>query len=51
MTQNEEKLLSLISQSQNPVEALKTAVKVIQDFLMQLESSAQPSPACPQEHD
>ena len=48
MTKNEKELLSLISQSKNPVKALETAVKVIQDFLAQSESSQAPIPVVPQ---
>lgn len=51
MNTKETELISLIRQSDNPIKAIETATKVILGFLVPLESSQQPSPACPQAHD
>ena len=51
MNTKESELLSLIRQSDDPIKAIETATKVILGFLVQPESSQQPSPACPQAHD
>ena len=51
MKSTEAELINLIRQTDNPIKAIETATKVILGFLVPLESSQQPSPACPQAHD
>lgn len=49
MTENEIKLINIIREQENPVQALMVAVKIIVSYLVQHESSPKPSPAVPWE--
>lgn len=45
MNENEQKLIGMIRESDDPEKAIQTAVEVITDFLRQLQSSESPLPA------
>jgi hypothetical protein len=49
MTDHEKELLQFIRSSSDPAKALEIAIKVIVEFLRQLESSPEPSPDSAQE--
>ena len=46
MTDNEQELIKLIRENDNPEQALMTATVIILDFLKQHESSEVQAPAC-----
>ena len=48
MTDNEQELINLIRENDNPEQALMTATAIILDFLKQHESSEGQVPACHQ---
>lgn len=49
MTENENKLLEIVRNHPEPEQAVEIAIKTICEFLMQLESSREPSLVCPRE--
>jgi hypothetical protein len=51
MSNNQEKLLNLIRESQSPDKALLTATKIILEILKQPVSSAEQAPVGHQTHD
>lgn len=46
MTSNEIELINLIRENDNPVQALMTAIIIVQGYLKQHESSVEQVPAC-----
>lgn len=46
MTNNEKELLKMIRENDNPIQALMTAIVIVQGFLRQHESSVEQVPAC-----
>lgn len=46
MTDNEQKLIKLIRENENPEQALMAATVIILGFLKQHESNSKPSVAC-----
>ena len=49
MTNNEMELIKMIRENDNPVQALMTAIIIVQGYLKQHESSVERVPACLQE--
>ena len=49
MTNNEMELLNMIRENDNPVQALMTAIIIVQGYLKQHESFEERVPACLQE--
>ena len=49
MTENEIRLINMIREQENPVQALIVAVNIIVSYLVQHESYLKPSPAVPRE--
>jgi hypothetical protein len=49
MTSKETELIKLIRENDNPVQALMTAIIIVQGYLKQHESSVIQAPACLQE--
>lgn len=49
MTTNENKLLSMIRNHNNPEQAVEIAIQTIVEFLERLQSSQEPSPVYPRE--
>ena len=49
MTENEQELLYIIRNNDDPTKALEIAINIILDFLKQDESSQEQQPACSQE--
>lgn len=46
MSENEQELITIIRENDNPEQALLVAVEVILSFLVQPESSQEPSAVC-----
>lgn len=49
MTNNEMELLKMIRENDNPIQALMTAIIIVQGYLKQHESFEEQAPACLQE--
>lgn len=49
MTENEIKLINIIREQDNPVQALMVAINTILSYLMQHESFPKPLPVAPRE--
>lgn len=49
MTENEIKLINIIREQDNPVQAMMVAINVIVSYLMQRESYSKPFPVAPRE--
>lgn len=49
MSTQENELFKIISESNNPEQAVLTAIKVFAAFLEQLEADQEPHSVCPQE--
>ena len=47
LRQNEEELINIIRENDNPEQAVETAITVFAAFLAQLEANQGPLPACP----
>jgi hypothetical protein len=46
MTENEMELINIVRSNDNPIQALMTAIIVVQGYLKQHESSVVQAPAC-----